>query len=179
MFKNLVLCMASLFPLAIHAVNIPASISYVQETPQDIQEALINIKERVPSETTIRTLAGLQQSRATTTKDALVDQQIDNDIHEIEDVVLEAEQIVLNMGVNPHAFNRLAVTMNELMSMLRKAGERYNLASDFDITIQHLNAWMTEVAAAPRTANFSIYKATLEKLLSEIVNILQQTKLVS
>lgn len=177
MFKKAAFCMASAFPLAIFSVNVPASVSYVQETPEDIQEAIINIKERVPSETTIRTLSGLQQTTATLTKDVLINQQIYNDIKEITDVMLELEQIVLNMGIKPQSFEALQIRMNELISMLKKAGLRYNVS--LDTTLKQLNEWMAEVAAAPRTANFGIFKATLEKILSEIVNLLEQTKLVS
>ncbi len=175
MLKYLVLCVASFFPLATFAVNVPASVSYIEETPQDIQEALVNIKERVPSGTTIRTLSGLQQSRATTTKEALEDQQIYNDIKEITDVMLTLEQIVLDMGIQPRYFRQLQIRMNEFISMLQKAGIRYNVS--FQTMIQQLNAWMAEVAAAPRTANFGIFKATLEDRLAEIVNLLTQTKL--
>lgn len=175
MFKYLVLCVAGVFPLATFAVNVPASVSYIEETPQNIQEALINIKERVPSGTTIRTLSGLQQSRATTTKDALEDQQIYNDIKEITDVMLTLEQLVLDMGIQPQSFTQLQIRMNEFIGMLRQAGIRYNVS--FQTLIQQLNWWMAEVAAAPRTANFGIFKATLEDRLSEIVNLLTQTKL--
>lgn len=175
MFKYLVLCVAGVFPLATFSVNVPASVSYIEETPQDIQEALINIKERVPSGTTIRTLSGLQQSRATTTKEAREDQQIYNDIKEITDVMLTLEQLVLDMGIQPQSFTQLQIRMNEFISMLTKAGIRYNVS--FQTLIQQLNWWMAEVAAAPRTANFGIFKATLEDRLSEIVNLLMQTKL--
>ena len=174
MFKYLVLCVASFFPLATFAVNVPASVSYIEETPQDIQEALANM-ERVPTGTTIRTLSGLQQSRATTTKEARVDQQIYNDIKEITDVMLALEQIVLDMGIQPQSFIPLQIRMNELISMLRNAAIRYNVS--LDTMIQQLNALMAEVAVAPRTANFGIFKATLEDRLAEIVNLLTQTKL--
>lgn len=170
--------MASAFPLAIFCINIPASVSYVQETPEDIQEAIINIKERVPSETTIRTLAGLQQTTGSTTKDALMNQQVYNDIHELQAVMLDLQQIVLNMGIKPQSFTQLQITLNEFINMLRKAGDRYNLSSHFDTIIKELIEWRAEVAAAPRTANFGIFKATLEKILAEIVNLLLQTKLV-
>lgn len=177
MLKKLIISMASTLSLAIYSLNVPATVSYVQETPEDIQEALINIKERVPSQTTIRTLSGLQQSQATTEKSARIDQQIYNDIKEITDVAIELEQTVLNMGIKPQSFAPLQVRMNEFISMLTRAGVRYNIT--LDTTIKELNEWMAEVAAAPRTANFGIFKATLEKILSEIVNLLEQTKLVS
>ncbi len=177
MLKKLIICMASVVSLAIYSLNVPATVSYIQETPEDIQEALINIKERVPSETTIRTLSGLQQSQATTAKSARINQQIYNDIKEITDVALELEQTVLNLGVKPQSFGPLQVRMKEFISMLKRAGIRYNVS--LDTTINQLNEWMAEVSAAPRTANFGIFKATLEKILSEIVNLLEQTKLVS
>jgi hypothetical protein len=89
--------------------------------------------------------------------------------------MLNLEQIVLDMGIQPRHFTQLQISMNELMSMLTKAGIRYNVS--FQTMIQQLNAWMAEVAAAPRTANFGIFKATLEDRLAEIVNLLTQTKL--
>lgn len=170
--------MASIFPLAIYSVNVPDSVSYIQETPQDIQEAIINLKDRVPSQTTLRTLAGLQQDAATTTTGARNNQQIYNDIHELEAVMLELQEQVLNVGIRPQSITQLRITLNEFISMLHKAGIRYNLPSNFQITINQLNEWMGEVAAAPRTANFEIFKATLEVRLAEIVNLLL-TKLVS
>ena len=179
MLKQSIFWMASLFPLAIHCVNVPASVSYIQETPQDIQEALINIKEQVPSGTTIRTLAGLQQTTGSTEKDARINQQIYNDVHEFETVMLELQRIVLNMGIKPQSsFTQLQITMKELISMLRNAGTRYNSRPNFDLIINQLNEWMAEVAAAPRTTNFEVFKATLEVRLAEIVNLLLQTKLV-
>ena len=154
------------------------STSFIRETREDIQEALVNFPERVPTGPEVRTMYGAQLTPGNVRSDLVVNQQIFNDIAQIQITLHQLMETILDLGIKPSLLDAVKVNMNLLMEMLTKAGIRYNLVANFDILKRELSQILVEVIQAPRTTDFMLFRPRLETILAIIENKLK-TQLIN
>lgn len=148
------------------------STQFVKETPQDIEEAIANIPERVPTGNEVFTKAGQQLSPGSVPQDFRINKEIYNDLATIQAAMTELMQLVLNIGIKPTTLPDVQTKMKQVISLIARAGIRYNHETDFSETIKQLRQIMAEIESAPRTADFMLFKVRLEVILAEVENTL-------
>ena len=149
------------------------STSFIRETPEDIQEALVNFPERVPKGPEVKTIYGSQLTPGDLRSDLKINQQIFNDIAQFQITMAQLMQMVLTLGTNPTLLDAVQVNMNLLQTMLTNAGIRYNLVANFDILKRELAQIRAEIVGAPRTTDFMLFRPRLETILAVIENKLR------
>ncbi len=151
---------------------------YIQESREDLQEALVNTPERLPHGLEIRTQAGLQVTIGDVKQDLAVNRQIYNDLHQLQASFNAVMQKVLNIGINPADRDITIIGLDKTIQFLRALGVRYNEVENFNIIIDQLKEMMQQIKDAPLSADFMLFKARLEQFLFQIEQVLY-SKLVS
>ena len=82
------------------------STSFIRETPEDIQEALVNFPERVPKGPENTYSHGAQLTPGALRSDLKINQQIFNDIAQFQITMQQLMQIVLIWAQIPHCLMR-------------------------------------------------------------------------
>ena len=155
----------------------PITTQFIQETKEDIREAQVNIPERVPVGPDVFTRAGEQLSPGTTHQDLAINQEIYNDLSLLQGLMSVLMRFVLNVGIAPTNLAQAELQMRELITFIRKIAIRYRFENDFFNKIKQLTGIMIEIKNAPKNADYMLFKARLEVILSEIENALY-TRLV-
>lgn len=182
--SKLIGLVAGSFILATLSCHLFTQTKYIVETPYDIQEALVNIPEKVPVGHEVYTLAGEQLTPGVVPSDFRRNQEIYNDIALLQNHMIDLMQMVLDLEIRPHLLPGVQKQMSELITMISNAGIRYDLTAELSVFIRQLNTLMQEIIAVPKTpdpqapvSRFMLFKARLEVILAEIENLLL-TKLV-
>ena len=174
--KNWIFIFASIFPQ--FSLYAQTASQFIKETISDIKEAIVNTPEKVPSGPNVTTRAGQQLTSGATPKDFAKNQEIYNDISTIQTTMNELMQLVLNVGIDPKALEQVHSQMAKVVELVSKLAIRYELRSDFEISIKQLQGIAVEITNAPKSADFMLFKTRLETILAEIQNKLY-TKLES
>ena len=143
---------------------------FIKETISDIREALVNTPEKVPSGPDVKTRAGQQLTPGSTPKDFAKNKEIYNDISTIQTSMNELMQLVLNVGLDTKALEQVQSYMAKIVELVSKLAIRYDLRADFEINIKQLQGIAVEIANAPKSADFMLFKTRLETTLAEIQN---------
>jgi hypothetical protein len=153
---------------------------FIQETTEDIQQALVNFPERVPSGPEIATLRGRQITLSDMPNSQNRNRQIYNDIAELQIQINRIIAIALARQKRPILQNKLEVELTELMELLAIAGVRYTQVANFTLFRQAVVAIRQDLRDsynAYEIANPNNYymgvRFRLEKLMSEIENLLK------
>ncbi len=158
------------------------SSRFVTETHQDIEEALTNFPERVPSGREIRTTAGRQISPGSVADDFAVNREIYNDINRVQSMMINLMKNVLNLSIGKKNLDQILLQINTLITLLSQLGIRYNAVSNFSLLIQQLQEIKTDLKNPPEaplaspSTYYTLMKARLETILAEAENKLM-TKL--
>lgn len=153
---------------------------FIQDTKEDIQEALVNFPERVPSGPEVATLRGRQITLSDMPNTKLRNRQIYNDIAELQIQINRIIAVALARQKQPVLQNKLEIELNELMELLAIAGVRYTQVANFTLFRQSVVAIRQDLRdsynayeiANPNNYYMSI-RFRLEKLMSEIENLLK------
>lgn len=153
---------------------------FIQETDEDVKEALVNLPERVPSGPEIATLRGRQITIGNMPNDFRRNRQIYNDIAELQIQINRAIQVALARQKRPILQNKVEVELKELLELLTIAGIRYNQVANFALfrqKIVDIRQDLRESYNAYEIANPNNYymgiRFRLETLSSEIENLLK------
>lgn len=153
---------------------------FIQETAEDVQEALVNFPERVPAGPEIITLRGKQITISDMPTDVRRNRQIYNDIAELQIQINRTIQAVLDRQRKPILQNKVEVELKELLDLLAIAGVRYNQVANFTLFRQQvieLRQDLRDSYNAYEIANPNNYYMTvrfkLETLMSEAENLLK------
>lgn len=153
---------------------------FIQETDEDIKEALVNIPERVPSGPEIATLRGRQITISDMPTDNRRNRQIYNDIAELQIQINRTIQVVMARQRKPILQNQVEIELKELLELLGIAGIRYNQVANFTLFRQRVIAIRQDLRDsynAYEIANPNNYYMTvrfqLETLMAEIENLLK------
>lgn len=153
---------------------------FIQETTEDIQQALVNFPERVPSGPEIATLRGRQITLSDMPNSQNRNRQIYNDIAELQIQINRTIAVALARQKRPILQNKLEVELNELMELLAIAGVRYTQVANFTLFRQAVVAIRQDLRDsynAYEIANPNNYymgiRFRLEKLMSEVENLLK------
>lgn len=153
---------------------------YIQETAEDIQEALVNFPERVPQGPEIITLRGKQITLSDLPTDVRRNRQIYNDIAELQIQINNTIKAVMDRQRRPILQNKVEVELKELLELLAIAGVRYNQVANFTLFRQRvieLRQDLRDSYNAYEIANPNNYymgvRFKLETLMSEAENLLK------
>ena len=163
------------FPFAAGEPSV--ATSYIRETREDIQEALINFPERVPSGPEVRTNAGAQLTLGSVPRDFRINQEIYNDILILQSKMQKIVQLTLNLGIKPALLDEAKSSMNAFLTLLEKMGIRYGMRADFTLIQNELRQILQDISNAPQEADFMLFRPRLETVIAEIENALR-TKFV-
>lgn len=153
---------------------------FIQETAEDVQEALVNFPERVPAGPEIATLRGRQLTISDMPMDKRRNRQIYNDIAELQIQINRAIQVALARQKRPLLQNKVEVELKELLELLTVAGIRYNQVANFalfrnkvvDIRQDLRDSYNAYEIANPNNYYMGV-RFKLETLSSEIENLLK------
>lgn len=158
---------------------------YIHETIEDINEAIVNIPERVPAGPEVRTLAGEQLTTGAVPKDFAINREIYNDTLKIQEMMIELMRLVLLLEAKPFLLEKVKKQMGAIIYLVAFLGVRYNFIQQFSILIKQLQEIMAEIEQSPPQIfviehpdyGYMLFKARLEVILAEIENKLR-TKLI-
>jgi hypothetical protein len=153
---------------------------YIQETAEDVKEALVNFPERVPAGPQVATLRGRQITISDMPVDKSRNRQIYNDIAELQIQINRAIQVALARQKRPILQNKVEVELKELLELLVIAGIRYNQVANFKLfrdQVVEIRQDLRDSYNAYEIANPNNYymgiRFRLETLSSEIENLLK------
>lgn len=156
------------------------SRQFIQETTEDIQQALANFPERVPSGPEIVTLRGRQITLSDMPVDIRRNRQIYNDIAELQIQINRTIQVIMARQKRPVLQNQIEVELQELLDLLAIAGIRYNQVANFTLFRQRVIALRQDLRDSYYTydiANPNNYymgvRFKLETLSAEIESLLK------
>lgn len=156
---------------------------FVQETKEDLEQALVNIPERVPSGPEVVTLRGSQITLGDIPSDFARNKQIYNDIAEYQIQINKLIQAVWSRQNNAYAQNKIEDEIKDVLEILAIGGIRYNEVSRFRLWADRVIAIREDLResyndyqiANPNNYYMSI-RFRLETIMAEIENLLK-TKL--
>lgn len=158
----------------------PSGRQFIQETAEDVREALSNFPERVPAGPEIATLRGRQITISSMPMDKRRNTQIYNDIAELQIQINRTIQVMLARQKRPVLQNKLEVELKELLDLLTIAGIRYNQVANFKLfqdKVRELRQDLRDSYNAYEIANPNNYYMTirfqLETLMAEVENLLK------
>lgn len=156
---------------------------FVRETWEDIEQALVNIPERVPMGPEVVTLRGKQITLGDIRSDFIKNRQIYNDIAEYQIQINRLIQAVWSRQNNAYSQNKIEDEIKELLEILAIGGVRYNEVSRFRLWANRVievredlrESYNDYQIANPNNYYMSI-RFRLETIMAEIENLLK-TKL--
>ncbi|GMU19787.1 MAG: hypothetical protein AMXMBFR12_09780 [Candidatus Babeliales bacterium] len=167
-------------PSVISPTTVRPVRQFIQETAEDVEQALVNFHERVSVGPEIVTLRGRQITLSDMPTDIRRNRQIYNDIAELQIQINKTIQTVMDRQRNPILQNKVEVELKELLDLLAFAGVRYNQVSNFTLFRQRvieLRQDLRDSYNAYEIANPNNYymgvRFKLETLMSEIENLLK------
>lgn len=182
--NTLIVGMAGIFVSATTLLAPPSlNRRFVQETKEDVEQALVNIPERVPSGPEVVTLRGRQITLGDIPSDFLRNKQIYNDIAEYQIQINKLIQAVWSRQNNAFSQNKIEDEIKDLLEILAIGGVRYNEVARFRLWADRVIAIREDLResyndyqiANPNNYYMSI-RFRLETVMAEIENLLK-TKL--
>lgn len=181
LIKFLIIAWGIYCPFALSQPIRPVTTTqYITESKEDIDEALVNFPERVPTGPEVYTLRGRQISPGSLPRDFRINKQIYNDIAELQIQINLLIQTVLSLAYQPAGLTKAQLEMRDLLEMFGNAGIRYNMVREFEIFRDRLIDIRQDLEAPnkyDKIANPYNYYLTirfqLETIMSEIENALK------
>lgn len=181
---NKILILAGIFIPASTLFAPPAlNRRFVQETWEDVQQALVNLPEKIPTGPEVVTLRGRQITLGDIPNDFIRNKQIYNDIAEYQIQINRLIQAVWNRQNNAYYQNKIEDEIKDLLEILVIGGIRYNEVARFRLWADRVIAIREDLResyndyqiANPNNYYMSI-RFRLETIMAEIENLLK-TKL--
>lgn len=151
---------------------------FIKETRSDIQEAIVNIPERVPSGPEVLTRAGQQLTPGKVKKDFVINQEIYNDLDQLTDIANRLMKNVVALSSDYSLKETVLLQLTTLSQLISGLGIRYNFTSQFDSALKEITTIQQEIKVTPKAADFMLFKVRLEIILAQIENAIR-TKLNS